>query len=116
VIEVWRRRNAIDEASKNLPKWSIVRLHRKEEIKRVLANRSDNLLTLEPVTVNSAIHCSLAVENIEILHMLLKDGRLLPDARNNSHQTALHVAALNGNLGKTEILIRHGANLNIQDR
>ena len=65
---------------------------------------------------NVASLCDAAyVGDLRLVHALLSDGSLSPDVANEHGLTALHRASMSGALHSIELLLGHGADVNVRD-
>lgn len=99
-----------------LPVWAMARRGLTELVAEAIRIRTQDLHVAEPCTENSALHCAVEADQLEILRMLL-DTRMLPiDKPNHVVRTPLHLAALVGDLDATKLLIDHEADMDVRDR
>ena len=101
---------------KDLPLWSLARLGRTDVLTDAIKTRKQDLLITEPGSDNTALHCAIQANNADILEILLETHTIPIDQPNHYHRTPLHLASLLGHLSAVQLLISHGANLNLQDR
>lgn len=99
-----------------LPVWAMARRGLTELVAEAIRIRTQDLHVAEPCTENSALHCAVEADQLEILRMLL-DTRMLPiDKPNHVVRTPLHLTALVGDLDATKLLIDHEADMDVRDR
>ena len=101
----------IDESS--LPAWSVVELNR-SDLLEALISRNGDLNESDPDTSDTALHIATASNNITVLEQLLEAGAN-PDLINRFGKTPLKLAALNGNIEVTKLLLKHNAKVDIDD-
>ena len=99
-----------------LPVWSMARRGLTLLVAEAIKIRMHDLHVPEPYTENSALHCAVEASEPDILYMLLETRNLPVNKPNHFQRTPLHAAALVGDLLATNILIDHGANLDMKDR
>ena len=99
----------------DLPIWSLTKLGRKDLISAKIASKSARLFDVNPDNSDTAVHCAVECDEMEILELLL-DAGMSPDSTNDYVRTPLHVAATCGNVRATEILLKHNAKVDILDR
>lgn len=99
-----------------LPVWSMARRGLTELVTEAIRTRPQDLHIAEPCTEYSALHCAIEANQPDILRMLLEAGILPIDKPNHSERTPLHIAALEGDLDATNLLIDHGADMDAKDR
>ena len=80
-----------------LPVWALANLGFLDHVSKALVVRPRELYYLNPDDDDTALHCAVASEQLDIVEMLLKAG-ISADAKNNYHRTPLHLAALSGNV------------------
>lgn len=106
-----------DLAEKQLPVWAMARRGLTDLIAEAINTRTHDLHIPEPYTENSPLHCAIESDHSEILTLLLETKLLLPvNKPNHWSRTPLHLAALEGDLHATTLLIAHSANINPKDR
>ena len=99
-----------------LPVWSMARRGLTELVAEAIRIRPQDLHVVEPYTENSALHCAIEAEQPNILRILLETGILPIDNPNHVKRTPLYLAALEGDLDATNILIDYEADINARDR
>ena len=99
-----------------LPVWSMARRGLTELVVEAIRTRPQELHVAEPCTENSALHCAIEGDQPDVLRMLLEAGMLQIDKPNHFERTPLHLAALEGDLDATNLLIDHEADLDARDR
>ena len=99
-----------------LPVWSMARRGLKDLVAETIRTRQQDLHVAEPCTENSALHCAIEANQPDILDMLLETGMLPIDKPNHVERTPLHLAALEGDLDVTNVLIDHEADMDARDR
>ena len=99
-----------------LPVWSMVRRGLTPLVAEAIRTRPQDLQVVEPCTENSVLHCAIEADQPEILRMLLATRMLLIDQPNHVLRTPLHIAALEGDLDVTNLLIDHEAEMDAKDR
>ena len=99
-----------------LPVWSMARRGLTELVAEAIRTRPQNLQVVEPCTENSALHCAIEADQPDILRMLLETGMLPIDKPNHVDRTPLHLAALEGDLDATNLLIDLEADMDVKDR
>jgi len=120
--------NKVEECLQNLgpedlPVWSLVFL-RDLNLLSALISRDAALDCREPGTRNTLLHLAVlenandkqTANRLEILRQLLTAGKMSPDVQDKYGHTPLHIAALEGSLQATEILLEHGAKFEELDR
>lgn len=100
---------------KALPVWSLVKLGRKDLVSSIIADRSGNIFHIDPDSSDTALHFAVAYNQPEILQMLL-EASMSPDSVNDYFRTPLHLAAFNGNMRATTLLLDHNAQLDLRDK
>lgn len=106
----------------SLPIWSLARLGLLTELTAALTSQaSSDILVTEPGNENTVLHCALHAETPEILSLLLSSPFLpagLLNKPNHYGRTPLHLAALNGNMAATTLLLGHSPSpdLDVKDR
>ena len=80
----------------NLPVWALANLGNADEIQKAILTRPKELYYLEPDRDDTALHCAVGQEHLDIVTMLLAAG-LSPEAKNAYHRTPIHLAAMGGN-------------------
>ena len=109
-------RSSQDLTEKQLPVWAMAKRGLTDPIAEAIKTRMQDLHILEPYTENSPLHCAIESDNSEILYLLLETKMLPVNRPNHWQRTPLHVAALEGDLFATKLLIDHGANIDMKDR
>ena len=104
----------VDEVK--LPVWSMARQGLKSLISSAIELRSHDLLVLEPCSDSSTVHCAVEANEPDILRMLLETNILPVNTLNHFNRTALHIAALEGDLSASRLLVDRGAHVDIKDR
>ena len=104
---------SLDE--KQLPTWAMTRRGLTDLVAEAIRTRTQDLHIAEPCTQNSALHCAVEVNEPDILRMLLETRMISVNNPNHFARTPLHLAALEGDLGATQLLIDHGADLDTRD-
>ena len=99
-----------------LPTWAMVRRGLTDLIAEAIKTRTQDSHILEPYTENSPLHCAIESDNSDILNLLLETNLLPVNKPNHWSRTPLHLAALEGDLLATHLLIAHSANINTKDR
>lgn len=99
-----------------LPVWSMARRALTELVAEAIRTQPQDLHVVEPCTENSALHCAIEADQPDILRMLLETGMLPIDKPNHVGRTPLHLAALEGDLDATNLLIDHEADMDAKDR
>ena len=102
--------------TKELPVWAMARRGLLDLIANVIQNRPQDLHIPEPCNENSPIHCAVEANEPDILRMLLETETLPVNQPNVYKRTPLHTAALKGDGNAAQLLIKHGANVNLKDR
>lgn len=101
--------------AERLPAWSLAKLGRSDIILGARP-REHFLSEKEPGSGYTALHWAVQASQIEVLRLLLQDCHMDPDCTNRYGRTALHLAALYGDLDATTELIRANASLDELDR
>ncbi|MCJ1324226.1 hypothetical protein MMC10_000888 [Thelotrema lepadinum] len=101
----------VDEST--LPAWSVVEINRSDLLESLIS-RGGDLNERDPDTSDTALHFATASDNTDILEQLLTAGAN-PDITNRFGKTPLKLAALNGNLKVTKLLLKHSAKVDIDD-
>ncbi len=102
--------------AEKLPLWSLARLGLSALVKVEIERRSERPPETEPGTNNTALHCAIEAGKVDILQMLLQDGRISPDQVNCLLRTPLHVAAVIGDMNAVAQLLDHDADLDLEDK
>ena len=105
-----------DFDKRRLPIWSMTRRGLVELVADAIKTRTQELHVPEPYIGNSPLHCAIEVNEPDILSMLLEIKMLPVNKPNRFDRTPLHIAALEGDLQATKLLIDHGANVDLKDR
>ena len=100
-----------------LPVWRLVELGRSDLVAQAIKVRKLDLpLEKAPYSDDTALHLAVLYNELDILQMLLQEGEMSPDSFNNIRRTPLHLAAINGFLKATQVLIDHHANVDLEDQ
>ena len=100
-----------------LPVWRLVELGRSDlAAQAIKVRKSDLPLEKAPYSDDTALHLAVLHNKLDILQMLLQEGEMSPDSFNNIRRTPLHLAAINGFLEATQVLIDHHANVDLEDQ
>ena len=106
----------VDLDEKRLPVWSMTRQALTELVEEAIRTRTQDLHIAEPYTENSTLHCAVEANHFDILLLLLKTRMLSVDKPNYVLRTPLHLAALEGDISATKLLIEYGADIDLRDR
>jgi ankyrin repeat protein len=98
------------------PIWLLIKIGRLDLVVQSIAKRKSDLLEKEPVSNNAALHYAVLYKNVDILRLLLEDDDLCPNPTNRIQRTPLHLAAVNGFLEATQVLLDHHADVNAEDQ
>ncbi|MCJ1473174.1 hypothetical protein MMC13_001825 [Lambiella insularis] len=104
---------SVPDAGK-LPAWSLAKLGLSDLLQG--KPRKAFLSEVEPGSGNTALHWAVLASNLDIVRVLLQDYHMDPDGVNRYKRTALHLAALDGNMSIIADLIRSNASLDELDR
>lgn len=66
--------------------------------------------------MHTLLHDAAQQGNLEAVKRLLDKEKISVDCQNNSGNTPLHLAVRNYHTDVIEVLLAHGANVNLQDR
>ncbi|KAE9370539.1 ankyrin [Stipitochalara longipes BDJ] len=108
----------------DLPVWSLVFL-RDLKLLTLLISKGALLDCKEPGTKSTLLHLAIienandlngSVDRFDILRQLLTAGKMSPNVPDKYGHTPLHIAALEGSVQATEILLEHKAKLEELDR
>jgi ankyrin repeat protein len=115
VVKTLRGSEAVPE-ERTPPIWRLAKEGRTDVIKSAIEASKEDLSETEPVTENSALHCAVQNDQVEIVRMLLEDGRMDPNARNRDLCTPLLFAAEREDLAVVEELLKRHADPDLADR
>ncbi|KAL2793218.1 ankyrin repeat-containing domain protein [Aspergillus keveii] len=106
---------------RRLHRWTILHLAAGlgySEILRLLLERFVDTLNVNArlAAGDTALHCALIGENMDVLEILLDSTDIDIDATNEDGMTALHLAADSGNLNVVRLLLEHRADMDITEK
>ena len=87
-----------------LPVWALANLGLADHVAKAIATRPREIYYLDPDTDDTALHCAVSSDRLDIIEMLLTAG-LSAEAKNQYHRTPLHLAALYGTIPILELLL-----------
>ena len=100
-----------------LPLWAMVLRDLGDVFLEAIKVRPEEFNITEPFTQNTLLHCAVETNSPTLLNSLLSlpDAPLLLNTQNHVGRTPLHLAALKGTIPQIELLLAHGAALDIKD-
>ena len=98
------------------PVWVLIKSGRLDLVAQAIAARKSGLSEKEPITNNTALHWAALENKADIMQMLLEDSGLSPNPVDRYRRTPLHLAAINGYLEVTRVLLDHHAEVNVGDQ
>lgn len=85
-------------------------------VAEAIRKRTQDLHVAEPCTEHSALLCAIEANQPDILRVLLETRMLPVDKPNHYGRTPLHLAALEGDLDATNLLLDQEADMDAKDR
>ena len=103
----------------DLPIWALARQGLADLLSEAIRSRPHNLLTLEPCTDNTPLHCAIEATDVDVLSLLLETPSPAINQANHWGRTPLHLAALYGDTSAITLLLSQkspNVDLNSLDR
>ena len=98
------------------PIWLLVKIGRADLVLQSITKRKGDFSEKEPVSNNTALHCAVLYNRVDLLRILLNNIDSGPNPIDRNKRTPLHQAAVNGFLECTTVLLNHGADVNVEDK
>ena len=102
--------------AERLPLWSLAKLGIEAFVSDQIGESSNDLPSSDPDSGDTALHCAVFSSHLGILGVLLESGNIPANSVNHYARTALHLAAVLGNLAAVKMLIAHSSPLEAEDQ